>query len=339
MSLRPAVSWPRGQVLHLHHQSRCLEGNLWGDPALRTVKVYLPPGQALDGPRLPALWSLAAFGSSGIRLDEFSGLEESLPQRLDRLIGQGRMPPCVLIAPDGYTALGGNQYLDSPAVGNYASWLHRELLPWAEQQLPVLPGARHRAVFGKSSGGYGALAAAWRWPGHWAGVASHAGDMGFEWVYPSGFPATAACLAEYGGDPMAFLRKVWRGGRLRGSGFASLNVLAMAATYDPGDAQTPIQLPFDLQTLEYLDQRWSRWLLHDPVRMDEAHLQGLADLRGLWIDVGRRDEYQLLYGNRRLVRRLQASGIAHQFAEFDGGHSGIDHRFDESLPYLASLIS
>ena len=60
--------------------------------------------------------------------------------------------------------------------------------------------------------------------------------------------------------------------------------------------------------------------------------------RKVFVDCGWRDQYRLHYGNRQLSARLQARGIAHVYEEFDGTHSGIDHRFDRSLPLLSKAL-
>ena len=47
----------------------------------------------------------------------------------------------------------------------------------------------------------------------------------------------------------------------------------------------------------------------------------------------------LLYGARRIVRRLNELGIAHRYEEFPDNHTGVDYRMDESLPFLAQALS
>jgi len=51
------------------------------------------------------------------------------------------------------------------------------------------------------------------------------------------------------------------------------------------------------------------------------------------------DQFNLLYGARRFVRRLNELGIAHRYEEFPDNHTGVDYRMDESLPFLAQGLS
>ena len=40
------------------------------------------------------------------------------------------MAPAILVFPDCFTALGGNQYINSSAIGRYADYLTREIVPF-----------------------------------------------------------------------------------------------------------------------------------------------------------------------------------------------------------------
>lgn len=339
--VRPEAPWPPGRVERIPYQSSVLEGNPWEDPVTRDLCVYLPHDYSDAGAPLTALWDLAAFTNSGPGHLNWRNHGENLVQRLDRLIGEGRMPPAVVALPDCYTSLGGNQYVNSSAVGQYADYLVEELVPLLSQRFNVRPDRDGRAMFGKSSGGYGALYLAMHFPEVWGAAASHAGDAGFEWLFLPEFPQACAVLNEHGGDVTAFLEAFWRKNRLAGRHFAAMMVVAMAASYDPVPGSPGIRLPFDLETMELNEAAWSNWLRFDPVVMIEetACQEALRSLKGLYIDVGRRDQYNIHYGNRRLHRKLEALGIDCHYEEFDGTHSGIDWRLDHSLPWLMARLS
>ena len=62
-------------------------------------------------------------------------------------------------------------------------------------------------------------------------------------------------------------------------------------------------------------------------------------LRAVYVDCGWRDQYHIHFGTRQLAQVLKKHGVRHRYEEFDGTHSGIDHRMDVSLPYLARALS
>jgi hypothetical protein len=119
----------------------------------------------------------------------------------------------------------------------------------------------------------------------------------------------------------------------------ALMLLGMAASYDPDPAAANgFCLPFDLQSGELLPQRWKKWLRHDPINQVSRYRQALKQLRVLYIDCGRQDQFHIHYGNRQLSQALNNAEIDHRYVEFDGTHSGIDHRLDTSLPLLAKRL-
>src|SRR5262245_14984048 len=142
---------PRGRVERLEIDSEALRGNLQGDPSRRELQVYLPPGRA-DGSGLPLLVDLVGFTGSGMSHTNWKNFGENLPERLDRLIGEGTMGPVVVAFPDCFTRLGGNQYINSAALGRYEDYLLQEVVPLAERCFHC-GGEGRRGVFGKSSGG------------------------------------------------------------------------------------------------------------------------------------------------------------------------------------------
>jgi enterochelin esterase-like enzyme len=337
--LREQGDWRKGTVIRLDHQSLVLRNNPWSDPTDRAVHVYLPPGYSENADPYIALWDLAAFTNSGAGHLNWRNHGENLPDRLDRLIGQGLMPAVVVVLPDCYTSLGGNQYVNSPALGHYADYLVKELVPFVSAHVNVLHQRQGRGLFGKSSGGFGALYLAMQFSDTWGAAASHAGDVGFELVYRPAFAETCAVLADYGGDTLAFVRAFWKKNKPSARDFTTIMILAMAASYDP-DLENPrhIRLPFDLRTCTLDQERWQCWLAFDPLNQVVEKTDALSKLHGLYIDVGSYDQYHIQFGSRALTDKLRQLNVNFHYQEFDGSHSAIAWRLDHSLPYLAKVL-
>src|SRR5512138_3383802 len=110
---------PEGTVVIETITSDALRNNPLGDPFVRRVPVYLPPGYANGNTRYPVVYVLTGFTGRGTMLLNDSAWEDNIAQRMDRLIGAGKVRPMLLVMPDCFTYLGGSQYLNSPAVGRY----------------------------------------------------------------------------------------------------------------------------------------------------------------------------------------------------------------------------
>ena len=84
-----------------------------------------------------------------------------------------------------------------------------------------------------------------------------------------------------------------------------------------------------------IGERWANWLRQDPAVAIETEADNLRRLKALYTDCGEKDQFNLLYGARRFVRRLNELGSAHRYEGFPDNHSSVDNRMDESLPFLA----
>jgi S-formylglutathione hydrolase FrmB len=249
------------------------------------------------------------------------------------------MPAVVVVLPDCYTSLGGNQYVNSSAVGRYADYLVMELVPFVSAHFNVCDCRDGRGLFGHSSGGFGALYHAMQFSDTWGAAASHAGDVGFELVYRPLFAEVCTVLADFGGDPLAFMRAFWNKNKPSARDYNTLMTLAMAASYDP-DPGDPvrIRLPFDLRTCDLEQERWEQWLAFDPLNQVTGAAGALKSLHGLYIDAGIYDQYHIQFGSRALTDKLRQLGVDFNYQEFEGNHSAMDWRLDFSLPYLATVL-
>lgn len=339
---RHSYARPRGTLLELEVDAPSVKDNLLGDPWQRTVSVYLPEGYEDSDADYPLFVDLAAYTSSGLKRLSWTAYGESVPQRVDRLAARGQMGPAIFAFPDAFTRLGGNQYVDSVALGGWETFVARDLVPQLESSFRIRRGREHRAVYGKSSGGYGALIQGLRHADQWAAIACHSGDIGFDLVYRREFVALCDALARVDGKPAKFFERFEAAPKVRGSDFHVLMLLAMAASYAP-DASAPlgISIPVDLHTAQVDEAQWQRWLAHDPLRIieDAAAQAQLRSLKALFIDCGSRDQYHLHYGARRFVQKLTMAGIEHRYEEFSDNHSSIDYRLDASLPMLYAAVS
>jgi len=332
----------RGRIDRITLSSEVLRDNPLKDPHVRDLMVYLPPEYDTEPDRrFPVFVDVVGFMGSGPVHLGWRAFGESVPLRLERLVRTKKMGPVIAVFPDCWTRLGGNQYINSSAVGRYADYLLEEVLPEVDDRYRTFGDGAHRAVFGKSSGGYGAIIHAMRYAKHWGAAACHSGDMYFDFCYRTDIPNVLAELGKHGSDPERFLRDFYRKDKIGQADGHTIMFLAMAAFYDPDpEARLGFHLPMDLHTGEVDERRWKRWLRHDPIHLirQKPVRKNLASLRGLFIDCGVRDQYHLVYGARILHRTLEELGLRHRYEEFDDNHSGIDYRLDTSLPFLYRSI-
>ena len=333
-----------GTVEYVRFESRVLRGNPLGDPHVRIVPVYLPPGyDDRENARrtYPVVYVLAGFTGRGTMLLNDAGWTEPIHRRLNRLIGAGKVQPLIAVLPDCFTLYGGSQYLDSSAHGDYETHLIGELVPWVDATYRTKAKAAHRAVAGKSSGGYGAIVQGLRHPDVFSAVADHSGDSAFEYCYLPDFPAVWSAVHKYG-SLGAWWAAFGKAPKKSHDWLKVLNIVAMAAAYSPNPKRPlRVDLPFDLETGALVDDVWMQWLSFDPVRMVEyssEYRKAAKKLKLVFVDCGLKDEFNLQLGARMLVAQLRAAGARVIHEEFDDGHMDIPYRYDRSLAELSKVL-
>ncbi len=315
--------------------SQVLKDNPLGDPHRRELPVYVPPGTESEG--LPCVFILSAFTGMPFPLMERHPWKLGALWKYEQAVLEGKVAPAVIVMPDTFTRLGGSQFVNSSAVGRYEDHVIEEILPFVQEH--YAPDTHRRIVVGKSSGGFGALHLAMHHPGTFQVVGSIAGDCHFEYGYGSEMLAGLREIEKQGGDPAVFLKNFFETQKLDGDGHAALNLLAMAACYSPNpDAELGFDLPIDLHTGVRDAEVWRRWLAFDPVVACAEHCEALRGLKGLYLEAGKRDEFHLQFSLRILVQRLNQLEVPHEHVEFDGGHFGMDSRFETVLPRLLGYL-
>ncbi len=319
-----------GKIVIEKYESEILKNNPPGDKFVRDVIVYLPPGYA-EEKRYPTVYALTGFTGRGKMFLNDKAFSPNLVERIDLLIGAGKIKPMIVVMPDCFTYYGGSQYINSSATGNYEDYLTREIVPFIDENFATLTDKNSRAVMGGSSGGYGALVLSMRHADIFGLCASLSGDCYFE---ISLLPDFGKAFRAIKGDPQGLMKKIWNEEAKQGKfDFDALNIIGMSACYSPNGAD--FDLPFDLETGEIRQEIWEKWLAHDPVRLVEKYAEGLKSLKLLFIDAGTSDEFNLDIGANVLSKKLRDFDIPHIKEEFDGGHHNISYRQARSLELIS----
>lgn len=319
--------------------SAALAGNPLGDPATRPLWVLTPPHVAADQPT-PAIYLIQGFTGHIDGWRYRVNLRESALERFDAALADPGHPPVRLVFVDCFTSLGGSQFVDSPAVGDYHTYLCDEAVAFVDERYPTLPGPAHRGIAGKSSGGYGAMITPMLRPDVFGALATHAGDALFESCFASEFGKVARALRDhYDGSWETY----WDDWRSRPHGTQAddewLQMMwAMAACWST-DTDGSVRLPFDTATGRIIDEVWERWLDWDPVRMVAQHADALRAQRAIWIDAGTRDQFWLDLGAIAFRDALADIDVEPtHFELFEATHSGIEYRYPLAVRHLAERL-
>ena len=184
--------------------SELLRDNPLGDPYERPLLVYVPPGYDDDpGRRYPVVYVIQGYTGHLSMWRNRSPYRQPFPETADAVFARGEAPPALVVFVDAWTKYGGSQFVDSPGTGRYHSYLCDEIVPWVDANYRTLAAAPHRAITGKSSGGFGAMITPMLRPDLFGALATHSGDALYEYSYIPEFAKATRHLRDYDGD-------IWR---------------------------------------------------------------------------------------------------------------------------------
>jgi hypothetical protein len=323
--------------------SALLRDNPLRDPYERPLWVYVPPGYD-DEPerRYASVYVIQGYTGHLSMWRNRTAFREPFIDAADGVFARGEAPPTIMVYVDAWTAYGGSQFVDSPGTGAYHSYLCDEIVPFVDSTYRTAASSDHRAISGKSSGGFGAMVTPMLRPDLFGALASHAGDTLYEFCYLPEFAKAVRYLRAYDGD----IQRWWADFRGRTSFTEEadetlLMTLGVAACFSAEPDGTPV-LPFDTRTGRLLADAWQRWLDWDPVRMVERYASAVASWRAVWIDAGTRDEWYLDIGAEAFRREISRAGVSDErihFELFGAGHGGIDYRYPLALAWIAERIA
>jgi enterochelin esterase-like enzyme len=312
-----AAAGPAGKVEKVRVHGSSLEGNLAGDDATRDVYVYLPPGYGKGRQRYPVIYFLHGFG---VTAEVYKDAVLRIPAATDAVMGAGS-PEFIIVMPDAFTRLGGSFYHSSPVIGDWETFIAKDLVAWVDSKYRTVARRDGRGLAGHSMGGYGTLNVGMRYPEVFAAL------------YAMSSPALN--LAPEAAATQTELKRMTPDMKAVPRG-ASFSNLAKSAAWAPNPLNPPFyfDLPFDTDG-KPVPLVAEKWIANSPAVAVDQHVPALKSFRGLALDVG--DQDGLREGNILLASALERRGVPHEFEVYEGTHGNkIGPRFIEKvLPFFA----
>lgn len=327
------------QLLDLKHfqfeqiriDSQALKNNPLGDPNVRINPIMVPKN--FDDKKLGLVIVLAGFTGNGPKYLGPRTFEDNFAQLIDKLVAKKKAPKAVYLFVDAFSFWGGSQFINSKAVGNYEDYLVKELIPAVKKEFPIKEG--RTLVMGGSSGGYGALHLSSKFPKQFPYCAAIAPDSHFESCYVGDLQKASSFIL---GKSYKELKELHSAGKIlsrRGDGHSILNAIGMTACYSPKTA-SQLNFPMDFKTGEIDKAVWRLWKKHDPVIFLNSRKNKVKNLKGIFIEVGVKDQFCLFFGARRMNQLLKSLKIKHHYNEFNGSHWDLSERRPMVLDWINS---
>lgn len=321
-----SASAQQGRMEQGQITSAALATNLYGDPATRPYRVYLPPSYDSSLKRYPVVYVLHGGFNDETQMIPW------LKPTLDSMIRQRSIGEMLAVFVNATNKLVvGSWYLSSPVIGDYETYIVKDLVELIDTRYRTLPTRESRAVTGFSMGGWGAMHLALKFPDVFSVAVAEAGRYNSRSQQAD---ALARDIARY--HPTNYTQYMAMG-----------DVDYMLCAFQALFAGL---LPNPQRPHLYTDYPYE-WVNGQPVLSELADqrcrdgdvqngdlpryvLQPIR-LNGIKIVHGTTDTASPVIHTREFTNALHAAGLQFEYEEHSGGH---EYRAALALPFLSSQL-
>jgi S-formylglutathione hydrolase FrmB len=311
-----------GRLIEVKVPAPSLKGNLLSDPLEQNAVIYLPPSyDTTPAKRFPTVYLLHGFladlkawtegGYQGLRLSSV----------MDELFKSGKSREMIVVAPTAKNAYAGSFYANSVVTGNWADYILRDLISYVDANYRTLAQPESRGIAGHSMSGYGALVLGMRHPDVFSSIyALSPCCTGMEGDFGPDNPAWSKTLHLTSRDQLKMPPQSF-------DDFYQLAFVALAAAISPNANRATFFVDFPYQErdghIEKNDAVYAKWKANLPLYMVDDNKENLLKLRGIFIDIGQKEQFSSIrIAGRMFAAALAERGIPHTFEIYAGGDHG-----------------
>ena len=290
--------------------SQALANNLIGDPATREYGVYLPAGYTTSEKRYPVVYALHGYMERPLSLGDI------VPE-MDTMVESGEAEEMIIVLVDGTNRFGGSWYLSSPTIGDYESYIARELVDHIDAKYRTIPNRDSRGITGCSMGGDGSIHLALNYPDIFSVAAPISGLYYYErdplWdKVKDRYWQTPENLDEFD--------------RIDGTAQWFISRAAAAAS-SPDNPPFYLDMPFEETDggVQIVQDVMDKISAATPAQDVSQYLDQPDRLRGLMIYHGENDNLVPVELARDFNNLLTDLGIEHEYVEVPKGHCNLDY--------------
>ncbi len=302
--------------------SDALRNNLFGDKSTRPYKVYLPPSYDTSTNRYPVVYVL-----HGYTQDE-NALVGTLQSSLDSMIRQRAIGEFIAVFVNGANKLSGSFYLSSPAIGDYETYIAKDLVSLIDGRYRTLSSRESRGLTGFSMGGWGAMHLAFKFSEVFSVAVAESGLYDARGKLMDGLEKQFAALhptnlAQFAGVP-----------------FPANSVAALFAGLSPNLLRPELFADYPYERVNgqvvLINSVHDLALLGDVQHGDlQRYLAQPFRLDGIKLVHGTADSIVPVGEARQFTNALTVAGISFEYQEHPGDH---EYRPALALPFLSARL-
>ncbi len=316
----------KGNKERIKLHSVALEGNLSGDPSDRDVTVYLPPSyQSNPDNRYPVLYMLHGFTDTD---SQWFGWEDhwiNLQDVIEESIAENLSKEMIVVMPNAYNRFKGSMYASSATVGDWETFVAKELVEYVDANYRTLPTKESRGLSGHSMGGYGTLRLGMKYPD----------------VFSSIYALSPCCMDGGASTDPELINKLenFTQDQLDGASFFEIATLATSAAFAPNPQNPPFYLDLPAKNGETRPEVVNKIIANRTLSIVDQYIPNLKKLKAIGMDAGLQDQ-GISDATKQLHEILDAYQVSHSYESYEGDHlNRIAERIKtKSLPFFSQNL-
>lgn len=306
--------------------SVALEGNLIGDPADRDVTIYLPPSYQTDPEKhFPVLYMLHGFTDTD---SQWFGWEDhwiNLQHVIEQSLAAGGSKEMIVVMPNAYNTFKGSMYASSPTVGDWETFVTKELVTFIDAKYRTLPNKASRGLAGHSMGGYGTLRLGMKYPD----------------VYSAIYALSPCCMDGGGVSNPEMISKLekFTPDQIDNASFHEIAALATSAAFAPNPQNPPFYLDLPAKDGSPRQDIINKIIANRTLTTIDQYIPNLKRLKAIGMDAGTEDR-SISAATKKLHEVLDSYQIEHFYESYEGDHlNRIAERIEtKALPFFTEHL-
>jgi len=323
----------QGTVERIKVHGKSLEGNLDGDSPDRDVSIYLPPSYMTEkNRRYPVVYMLHGFTDDDARWFGMVKHWINFPEVINKALADGKTREMIVVMPNAFTRFKGSMYSNSVTVGDWETFVTKELVAHIDSHYRTLGSAASRGLAGHSMGGYGTMRLGMKSPD----------------VFSSIYALSPCCMEPRRAGPttpamvetMKKVEALKTDEEVKSQPFATLAMLASAAAWSPNPKNPPFFIDLPFRGGEPVPDVLARQSANATLVMIHQYIPNLKRLKAIGMDAGTKD-VSISATTKELDKILTDYGVAHFYESYDGDHlNRIAERLQtKTLPFFSDNLS
>lgn len=305
----PLLGQPKlGTKERIKVYSEAIAGNLINDPPEREVTVYLPPSyQVNESKRFPVVYMLHGFTDSDSKWFGWEDHWINLANVIDEALADGNSNEMIVVMPNAYNRFKGSMYSSSVTIGDWETFIARELVAYIDEHYRTLPQPASRGLAGHSMGGYGTIRLGMKYPDVWSSI----------------YILSPCCMEGTMMDSSPDFRKrvesISTIDQLESAGFGIIATMASAAAWAPNPNNPPFYLDLPFKETEVIPDINAKFSANRTLYVIDQYVPNLKRLKAIGMDAGTKD-IGISGSTKRLHEVLESYQIPHYYESYEGDH-------------------